>query len=138
VQGLLAVGLDRIAGVLDGGMAAWAAAGRPVVTLPQLSIPALHAALASSHPPLVIDVRDPGEWAAGHIPSAVYIPYHQLPGRINEVPLDRPVAVICGGGVRSSLAASLLQRAGYPAVQNVPGGMDRWEKAGLPVTRNAE
>jgi glyoxylase-like metal-dependent hydrolase (beta-lactamase superfamily II)/rhodanese-related sulfurtransferase len=138
VNGLLAVGLDHIAGVLEGGLEAWVTAGQPVATLPLTSPTHLHDALRSVVPPLVIDVRDEHEWAGGHISGALHIPYYQLPGRLDEVPLDRPVAVICAGGMRSSLAASLLQRAGYPAVQNVAGGMNLWEKAGLPMTRNAE
>ena len=133
LNGLLAVGLDDIAGVLAGGLDAWAAAGQPVAILPLTSPAHLHAAIRSATPPLVIDVRDENEWVAHHIAGAIHIPYYQLPGRLDEVPLDRPVAVICAGGMRSSLAASLLQRAGYAAVQNVSGGINLWKKAGLPT-----
>jgi glyoxylase-like metal-dependent hydrolase (beta-lactamase superfamily II)/rhodanese-related sulfurtransferase len=138
MNGLLAVGLDNIAGVLDGGMAAWTAAGEPVVALPQASVSALHAALAAPAPPVVLDVRDMSEWVPGHIAGALHIPFSQLAGRLNEVPTDRTVAVICGGGERSSIAASVLRRAGYADVQNVSGGMGLWEKAGLPTVRDAD
>jgi glyoxylase-like metal-dependent hydrolase (beta-lactamase superfamily II)/rhodanese-related sulfurtransferase len=136
VNGLLAVGLDRMAGVLEGGMTAWTAAGRPVDTVEQVTVQALHAALRGPEPPLVLDVRDADEWAAGHVAGALHIPFQQLPARLSEVPRGRMVAAICAGGFRSSVALSLLQRAGYARMQNVRGGTDAWADAGLPLTRN--
>jgi hydroxyacylglutathione hydrolase len=136
VNALLAVGLDRLAGVLEGGMAAWTAANRPVETLTQIGVPALRAALQGGNAPLVLDVRDADEWAAGHIAGAIHIPFQQLQGRLAELPRDRPLAVICAGGNRSSIAASLLQRAGFAPVENVRDGMDAWQEAGLPISRN--
>jgi hydroxyacylglutathione hydrolase len=136
VNGLLAVGLERVAGVLAGGMAAWTRGDRPVETQPQLRVSALHAALRGESSPLVLDVRDADEWAEGHIAGAIHIPFQQLQGRLAEVPRDRLVAVICAGGNRSSIAASLLQRAGFARVENVCDGMDAWREAGLPITTN--
>lgn len=136
VNALLAVGLDRLAGVLDGGMAAWVAADRPLERVLQMPVGELAAALHAADPPLVVDVRDVDEWAAGHIAGALHIPFQQLQGRLAEVPRTRPVALICGGGYRSSLAASLLQRAGYVPVLNVHEGMDAWQAAALPTTTN--
>jgi glyoxylase-like metal-dependent hydrolase (beta-lactamase superfamily II)/rhodanese-related sulfurtransferase len=136
VHGLLAVGLERVAGVLEGGMAAWTAGDRPVETLPQRRVPALRTALQGGSPPLVLDVRDADEWAEGHIAGAIHIPFQQLQGRLAEVPANRAVAVICAGGNRSSIAASLLQRAGFARVENVCDGMDAWREAGLPITTN--
>jgi rhodanese-related sulfurtransferase len=136
VTSLLAVGLDRLAGVLDGEMAAWVAEGRPVDTMPQMPVRDLAAALHAEVRPLLLDVRDTDEWAEGHIAGAINIPFQQLPGRFAEVPRDRRIAVICGAGNRSSIAASVLQRAGYGPVLNVRGGMDAWVAAGLPLTTN--
>jgi rhodanese-related sulfurtransferase/glyoxylase-like metal-dependent hydrolase (beta-lactamase superfamily II) len=137
VNALLAVGLDRLAGVLEGGMAAWRAAGRPVETVPQIAVQALRDALRGAVPPLVLDVRDAEEWADGHIAGAVHLPFQQLTARLAEVPRGRAVATVCEGGIRSSIAASVLQRAGYGPVQNVDGGMDAWRAAGLPLANGA-
>jgi hydroxyacylglutathione hydrolase len=137
VNALLAVGLDRLAGVLDGGMAAWTAAGRPVDTVPQIAVQALRDALWGAAPPLVLDVRDAEEWAGGHIAGAFHLPFQQLPARLAEVPRGRAVATVCEAGIRSSIAASVLQRAGYDPVQNVRGGMEAWRAAGLPLANGA-
>ena len=134
---LFAVGLDHIAGVLEGGMRAWAAAGQPVEQLPQMPVAALQAALATDHAPFVLDVRDADEWAGGHLAGAHHLPYQQVARRRAEVPQDRPVVVMCGAGYRASIAASLLQRAGWPDVANVIGGIEAWEAAGLPLVREA-
>jgi hydroxyacylglutathione hydrolase len=84
---------------------------------------------------LILDVRQPNEWRAGHIEGAMYLSGAELPKRVSEIPKDRPVAVICGSGYRSSVSASLLLREGHPDVTNVLGGMAAWKKAGLPVTK---
>jgi glyoxylase-like metal-dependent hydrolase (beta-lactamase superfamily II)/rhodanese-related sulfurtransferase len=136
VNALLAVGLDRLAGVLDGGMAAWIAAGKQVDTVPQIGVRALREALQGPEPPLVLDVRDADEWAEGHIAGTMNIPFQQLTTRLADVPRDRVIAAICAGGNRSSIAASLLQRAGYAVVQTVRGGMEAWTEHGLPTTTN--
>jgi rhodanese-related sulfurtransferase len=107
-----------------------------VETTPQIAVPALRTALQGGAAPLVLDVRDADEWAAGHIAGAIHIPFQQLQGRLAELPRDRPLAVICAGGNRSSIAASLLQRAGFAPVENVRDGMDAWQEAGLPISRN--
>ena len=131
VNALLAVGLDRLAGVLDGGMAAWTAAARSLDTVPQITPQRLRDLLRQPNAPLVLDVRDRDEWATGHVAGAIHIPFQQLQGRLAEVPHNRSVVAICGGGIRSSLATSVLQRAGYAPVQNVRGGIDAWIAGGL-------
>ena len=85
---------------------------------------------------LVLDVRQPGEWSAGHIEAAMHITGAELPGRIDEVPKDRPVATLCGSGYRSSVSASLLVKHGHPDVANVLGGMSAWKAAGFPGAKN--
>lgn len=127
---LLRVGFDDIQGYLDGGIDAWETGGFPVAVLPTISVHGLQHRLQSSQP-TVLDVRTEKEWNAGHIDGAIHIHGGQLQERMQEVPRDKPVAVICGSGYRGSIAASFLQRAGYESVCNVLGGMTAWKAAGL-------
>ena len=81
----------------------------------------------------MLDVRTDREWNAGHIEGAHHIHGGKLEERYDEVPRDRPVAVICGTGYRASIASSFLKREGYRDVANVLGGMTAWRAAGLSV-----
>ncbi|MGE5764606.1 MAG: rhodanese-like domain-containing protein [Mycobacterium leprae] len=81
---------------------------------------------------VLLDVRDAWEWQAGRAPGARHIPLAALPGRLAELPTDRPVVVICRSGNRSAAAAALLARTGRTAV-NLAGGMRAWAAAGHPV-----
>jgi rhodanese-related sulfurtransferase len=78
-----------------------------------------------------LDVREQYEWDAGHIDGAVHIPMEQLNARRAEIADDRTVVTVCRMGGRSGQVAAALQRAGYDA-DNVEGGMQAWEGAGLP------
>lgn len=80
----------------------------------------------------LLDVREDEEWRAGHAPNAVHIPLGSLPARVDEVPADRPVYVVCRVGGRSAQATAWLNRIGRQAV-NVGGGMQDWAAAGLPM-----
>ena len=134
VRALVRVGLDDVRGWLAGGMESWRQDGLPIETLPQISIPALAAALENGREVDVLDVRSDGEWEGGHIEGATHVHGGLLGERLDEVPgQERPLAVICGSGYRSTVAASVLKRAGFEDVRNVPGGMQGWRKAGLPV-----
>lgn len=82
---------------------------------------------------LVLDVRQPQEWADGHIEGAMHITGAELPRRVDEVPKDRQVAVICGSGYRSSVSSSVLAHNGHKEIANVLGGMSAWKRAGLPT-----
>ena len=82
----------------------------------------------------ILDVRTDKEWESGHIAGALHIHGGKLQERFEEIPRDRPVAVICASGYRASIAASFLKRDGYEAVMNVIGGMTAWKAAGLPST----
>jgi hydroxyacylglutathione hydrolase len=132
---LLRIGYDLPAGWLAGGVAAWRTEGRPAEMLPQWSVFQLQARLDFDQNLKVLDVRQPNEWQDGHMPRAMYISRGELPQRIAELPQDHPVAVHCGNGYRSSVAASLVQRAGHENVYNVLGGFSAWKNAGLPVER---
>ena len=137
VTHLLRVGFDDVQAYLDDGVDAWENHGYPVAQLQTLTVHDLAEKL--KHPesarPFVLDVRTNGEWSGSHIDGAHHIHGGLLQERYSEVPKDRPIAVICGTGYRASIAASFLQREGYPCVANVLGGMSAWSGAGLPVTK---
>jgi rhodanese-related sulfurtransferase len=80
----------------------------------------------------VLDVREPDEWAAGHIAGATLIPLGQLPDRLGEVPHDRTVVVVCRTGHRAAQGRDILLQAGF-AASSMSGGMTDWIAAGMPV-----
>ena len=133
------IGLDRVSGYLDGGMDAWRADAQPVACLPQLSVCELADRLAGKQGrPVVLDVRSDDEWREGHIAGAS----HRFGGELaqgaaapEETAAAREVAVICGSGYRSSVAASVLLARGQHNLINVAGGMGAWSDAGLPTTK---
>jgi rhodanese-related sulfurtransferase len=82
---------------------------------------------------VMVDVRERGEWVAGHAPEAVLIPMGDLPSQIEELPLgDGPLAVVCRSGNRSGRVVAWLSQQGIDAV-NVAGGMQAWDAAGKPM-----
>lgn len=87
--------------------------------------------------PLLVDVREPGEFAEVRAPGAVLLPTSSLAARIDELPRDRQLLVVCHLGGRSAAVANFLLQRGWTDVHNVAGGMDAWERAGLPVRRGA-
>jgi hydroxyacylglutathione hydrolase len=133
------IGYDDVRGYLDGGVEAWRSAGRHVEATRQMSVEDLGAALEVGGPeaPFVIDVRQASEYEAGHVPSSVHIGAGELPSCLAELPRDRPIAVICASGFRSSIGASLLRRAGFTNVANVTRGLPHWTACGLPVAHGA-
>jgi hydroxyacylglutathione hydrolase len=125
---LAMIGLDRFAGYF-----AWAdLRAASVETTEQITADTLDAAVRSAEVH-VLDVRSDAEWREGHISGAQHIPLGQLPGRVGEVPGEKPVVVHCLGGTRSAIAASVLQAAGRTRVINFAGGYNAWRAAGLPV-----
>ena len=97
----------------------------------------LAARLGTANEPFVVDVREPVEFAAWSIPSAVNIPMGELVARDSEVPDDREVVIVCASGSRSSAAAELLSRTGRP-VANLSGGMASWGMVYDAVTLERE
>lgn len=86
---------------------------------------------------LVLDVRDAGEYEAGHIAGARHVPERQLADRLKELEKfrDKPVIVACRSGARSSVAVQVLRRNGFKQAVNLSGGMGAWEQAGMPVQK---
>jgi glyoxylase-like metal-dependent hydrolase (beta-lactamase superfamily II)/rhodanese-related sulfurtransferase len=127
------IGLDTVIGYLDGGFRSVDA--RPaLIRQTERITPELAAErLAAANPPLLVDVRSPKEREAKRIDGSVSIPGQELRDRLDDLPRDRPVLVYCAGGYRSSLAASLMQRAGISDVSELAGGLAAWEAAKLPT-----
>jgi rhodanese-related sulfurtransferase len=130
---LARVGLDRVLGYLDGGVAAWHAAGRDVSTTPQITVDELEAQSKENPKLQVVDVRRPAEFATGHVPGAISRPLDRLERDLAGLDPTRPTAVICAGGYRSAAGASLLQRLGFKDLRDVVGGTSAWIEAGRPV-----
>ena len=91
------------------------------------SVPSV-AAAAVAHGAAIVDVREPDEWQAGHIPGALHIPLGELPARVGELP-DGEIVLVCRSGARSGRAVAWLNRSGAAAV-NLDGGMQSWAAGG--------
>jgi hydroxyacylglutathione hydrolase len=133
---LARVGLENVAGSLKGGIATWIRSGRPTQQAMQIS--ALQLADWMREDPdakTLLDVRENSERSHGLIAGSVGIPLAELPKRLAELDRAKTVVVHCKGGYRSSIAISLLQRAGFPAAVNLSGGYDAWALSvhALPV-----
>ena len=83
----------------------------------------------------VIDVREPHEYSAGHVPSASLIPVNSVYARREELPKDKDLIFVCGVGQRSALAAEMAAAAGLTRLFNLEGGTDAWLKAGMPAEK---
>jgi hydroxyacylglutathione hydrolase len=133
---LARVGYDHVVGYVDGGVEGWRDAGLPVRELPQIEPRELSRRVAAGEA-RVLDVRGLGEWDGGHIAGARHLDLQSLSGH-PALPgeVAGPVALICASGYRSSIAASLLERAGVEVpLLNAAGGMNAWRRAGLEETR---
>ncbi|HZC05871.1 MAG TPA: rhodanese-like domain-containing protein, partial [Ktedonobacterales bacterium] len=125
---LLRIGFDYILGTLEGGLEAWRASGRPIRQTRAATMADLADALERGDTLTIADSREPSEWAAGHLPGAVPMPVGDISGHAHALPYDAPIAVHCAHGYRSSVAASLLERAGLPEVWHVTDGYEAWRK----------
>jgi hydroxyacylglutathione hydrolase len=126
---LARIGYEKIRGFLLPEADAWVAAGLQVRETRQLNVCCVEPWILQGR--RLLDVRTPSEWNGGHVGGARWIPLSRLPERLDEVP-SGPLAVMCGNGYRSSIAASLLERAGRHNVTNVRGGWSAWaERRGV-------
>jgi glyoxylase-like metal-dependent hydrolase (beta-lactamase superfamily II)/rhodanese-related sulfurtransferase len=128
VDAALLVGLERFGGYLDGGIEAWRSAGFPVRSLPAIEAEDTVPWLRTGAQPL--DVREPDEVERGAVAGAATIPLGDLPQRLDAVPTGRPLLVYCASGMRSTTAASILERAGVGPVVNLRGGYGAWRETG--------
>jgi hydroxyacylglutathione hydrolase len=134
----LRVGYDSVVGYLRGGFSAWVDAGLPVESNGRLTVIELAERLSSGDRPLVLDVRQRTEYEEAHVPGAVNLFAGDLQEGIAGLPRDRSIVTICASGYRSSIAGSLLRRAGFRNVSWVANGLPAWRVRGLPVEHGLE
>lgn len=120
---LEAVGFRNVRGYLAGGVNAWRAAKLDVDTTPAIDVPALAKRIREEEV-ILLDVREEGEWKTGHVEGSIHAPYHSLREGVPEEvrSAEKPLAVACSGGIRSTIATSLLKRAGMDNVEHVADG----------------
>lgn len=118
VRQCLTIGHEHLLGELDGGVAAWQAAGYPVEAIPLVD----PAGMAAN----IVDVRQDSEWASGHVPGATHIELGNLP---DEDVTPEPLTVMCGHGERAMTAASLLAARGHRHLSVLAGGPGDWASA---------
>ena len=128
VDACLLVGLERFGGYLDGGIDAWRNAGLPVRSLPGVVSEDAVPWLEMGAQPL--DVREPDELERGKVAGSFAVPLGDLPQATGSLPDGRPILVYCASGMRSTTAASILERAGVGPVVNLKGGYGAWQEAG--------
>lgn len=117
---------------VSGGMLVWPMVARQRAGA---SLDTLAATRLMNDGAVVLDVRDNGEYAGGHLPNSKNIPTGDLEKRMAELPAGKPLLVVCATGQRSGKAASLLRKAGRDQVFCLDGGLGAWRQAGLPVVK---
>ena len=126
------IGFDHVRGYLANGLAALASRADLISTTDRVSPADFNTEIAADSP-IILDVRNPREYASKHIPHGLNIPLNHLEERLAELPRDRRIAVHCAGGYRSSAAASILQQHGLTNLIEMTGGLAAWEAASLPL-----
>lgn len=103
-------------------------------SVPSIEVTEAHRRLTATDDdrPLLLDVREPDEFSRVRAAGAVLLPLGSLPHRLRDLPVDRPIFVICATGNRSASATDYLLAAGFRDVANVDGGTAAWYRAGLP------
>ena len=84
----------------------------------------------------ILDVREDGEWAAGHVAGSTHVPLSRLPGRAADIPATDPLVVVCRVGGRSAQVTAWLRSQGRDVI-NLDGGLQAWEAAGRPLVTDA-
>jgi glyoxylase-like metal-dependent hydrolase (beta-lactamase superfamily II)/rhodanese-related sulfurtransferase len=133
VEALSVIGFTDIAGSVTGGMSRWEQSGQDYEATTGITAQELSELLDTDPSLQIIDVRERNEWQEGHIAVAAPIPFHKVRNAAGSLDPTRPCAVICAGGTRSMIAASILQALGFTSVLNVEGGMGAWNAAHLPI-----
>jgi hydroxyacylglutathione hydrolase len=120
------IGFDNVAGYLEGGMQALEDRDDLLAYTLQTSCASIRPWVGEPDAPYVLDVRTPSEWQQRHVDGSVNIPLSRLTAHMKDIPRNRPVVVMCAGGYRSSIAASLLQHHGFSRLSELTGGMAAW------------
>ncbi len=126
------IGLDRVAGYLDGGMGTVGSRTEVLCRTERITAGTLAELRQTDTPLIVVDVRSAKEWQEKRIDGSLNIPLNHLTERLSEIP-DGMVVVHCAGGYRSSVAASLISRSGRAVIFDLVGGLAAWEAARLPL-----
>lgn len=105
----------------------------PAATALSAEITVDQAAQMRTEGAFILDVREPSEWVQFHIPGSTLIPLGDLPDRLNELPADRLIVVVCRSGNRSATGRDILLGAGFTQVTSMAGGVTRWQAQGLPI-----
>jgi hydroxyacylglutathione hydrolase len=126
------IGFDNVVGYLKEGLSSVASNPELTATTERISAP-LAAKRLETGTSLAVDVRAPQEREQKYVAGSIAIPLNHLSERLQELPRNRPLLLYCAGGYRSSIAASLLQAAGFSNVGEIAGGLTAWETAQLPV-----
>ena len=127
---LARVGIENVQACLEDGIAGWIQGGYELDYIPQISAQEFEELRAGEKDRIaVLDVREPGEVAAGAIENSIHIPLGQLSSRTGELDREKLLVVHCKGGYRSSIATSILRRAGFRDIANLTGGFDAWQSA---------
>jgi hydroxyacylglutathione hydrolase len=135
---LARVGIEHVDAYLDGGITGWLKGGYELDYIPQVTVQELAELEEKEHDHLaILDVREPGEAETGAFENSIRIPLGQLADRIGEIDPSKLVVVHCKGGYRSSIATSILRRAGLREIADLTGGFDAWKAAHEPVTESA-
>jgi hydroxyacylglutathione hydrolase len=127
------IGFDHIVGYLKDGLRSLESRPDLTATTERISAPLAAERLAGGGA-VAVDVRAPREREQKAVAGSVGVPLNHLLERVQELPRDRPLLLYCAGGYRSSIAASLLQRAGFTEVGEIAGGLAAWETANLPLS----
>lgn len=135
---LARVGVENVAGYLADGVIGWIRNGFELDYIPQITVQDF-IELRNQEPDriAVLDVRELGEVAGGVIENSSCIPLGKLGSRLAELDREKLLVVHCKGGFRSSIATSILRRAGFRDIANLTGGYDAWKTAALPGTIHA-
>ncbi|MCX8207251.1 MAG: MBL fold metallo-hydrolase [Methanothrix sp.] len=132
---LMRMGYDEISGYLGGGMLAWHMSGLESSSIRTVTVQELCRHLDQGGQAWILDVRSDEEVSRESITGAHHIHVTQLPGRIDEVPIEKAVYIFCGSGMRSMVAASFLKRHGWENLAVVLGGLAGWKSVTCPVVR---
>lgn len=133
VMRLARVGIESVLGYVENGLCAFNEAGLEIAQSSVISVDELKRVMDAGDDLLVLDVRRPPEYKSGHVPNAINIPLSELPGSISNIPAGGPLAIICEGGYRSSIAKSILERSSIRSSMDVLGGTAAWKNAGYEV-----